>query len=240
MGITGSTTNSYNYTGRETDGLGINYYRARYYNPAIGRFLSEDPLGFAGGGTNLYAYAGNNPISFRDSFGLKPGPPLKCTGHGTGCHASNQLFSPSLLALIIGTEIIGLGPEDPFADAAVAGEIAAAEEAAGAAEAADVGLPTLSNLNSQLAAEEAEGAFTESGELSQEAIDNSQQIIDPADIGNPNVPNGFGKYTTDTYQSPSGPFQVHYYMNPSTGEIFYDLDYKLSFNSPLGPVLQYP
>jgi RHS repeat-associated protein len=137
MGITGSTTNSYNYTGRETDGLGINYYRARYYNPAIGRFLSEDPLGFAGGGTNLYAYAGNNPISFRDSFGLKPGPPLKCTGHGTGCHASNQLFSPSLLALIIGTEIIGLGPEDPFADAAVAGEIAAAEEAAGtAAEAA--------------------------------------------------------------------------------------------------------
>jgi hypothetical protein len=114
-------------------GCGLDYYRARYYNPAIGRFLSEDPLGSAGSGANLYAYAGNNPISFRDSFGLKPGPPSKCSGHGTGCHASNTLFSPSLLALIIGTEIIGGGPEDPFADAAVAGEIAAAEEAAGAA-----------------------------------------------------------------------------------------------------------
>jgi RHS repeat-associated protein len=63
-----TTTNSYNYTGRETDGLGINYYRARYYNPNTGRFLSEDPLGFMAG-INFYAYAGNNPVSFRDSFG---------------------------------------------------------------------------------------------------------------------------------------------------------------------------
>lgn len=46
---TGTTTNSYTYTGRETDGLGINYYRARYYNPTTGRFLSEDPSGFRGG-----------------------------------------------------------------------------------------------------------------------------------------------------------------------------------------------
>jgi len=64
-----TTSNSYTYTGRESDGLGINYYRARYYNPTTGRFLSEDPLGFAGSGTNFYAYAGNNPISFRDPSG---------------------------------------------------------------------------------------------------------------------------------------------------------------------------
>jgi RHS repeat-associated protein len=69
-----TTTNSYAYTGREFDGLGIDYYRARYYNPTTGRFLSEDPIGLRGG-TNLYAYAGNNPISFRDSFGLKPHDP---------------------------------------------------------------------------------------------------------------------------------------------------------------------
>jgi hypothetical protein len=42
-------TNSYNYTVRETDGLGIEYYRARYYNLATGRLLSEDPIGFGGG-----------------------------------------------------------------------------------------------------------------------------------------------------------------------------------------------
>jgi uncharacterized protein RhaS with RHS repeats len=45
-------------------------YRARYYNPTTGRFLSEDPMGFAGSGPNLYEYAGDNPVSFNDPFGL--------------------------------------------------------------------------------------------------------------------------------------------------------------------------
>jgi len=67
----GTTTNSYTYTGRETDGLGVDYYRARYYNPTTGRFLSEDPIGFAGG-LNLYAYASENPLSLKDAFGTCP------------------------------------------------------------------------------------------------------------------------------------------------------------------------
>ena len=76
LSVTGSTTNSYDYTGRESDGLGLHYYRARYYNPTTGRFISEDPTGLAGG-INLYAYAGDNPLDFRDPFGLdkqKPTP----------------------------------------------------------------------------------------------------------------------------------------------------------------------
>jgi RHS repeat-associated protein len=68
----GSTTNSYAYTGRETDGLGVDYYRARYYNPNTGRFLSEDPFGF-GGGINLYAYTANSPTNWSDPFGYAPG-----------------------------------------------------------------------------------------------------------------------------------------------------------------------
>ena len=60
LSITGTTTNSYGYTGRESDGLGIDYFRARYYNPNIGRFITEDPMGLRGG-INEYAYVGGSP-----------------------------------------------------------------------------------------------------------------------------------------------------------------------------------
>ncbi len=50
---------------------GFYYMRARYYDPAVGRFISEDPIGFGGGDINLYAYVGNNPINFVDPFGLE-------------------------------------------------------------------------------------------------------------------------------------------------------------------------
>jgi RHS repeat-associated protein len=47
---------------------------ARYYNPGLGRFLSEDPIGFAGGDTNLFAYAGNDPLNSTDPSGLQAVP----------------------------------------------------------------------------------------------------------------------------------------------------------------------
>ncbi len=58
------------YTGRENDGTGLYYYRARYYSPTYQRFLSEYPLGFGGGDVNLYAYAGNAPTKHKDPLGL--------------------------------------------------------------------------------------------------------------------------------------------------------------------------
>jgi RHS repeat-associated protein len=61
--------NRYQFTGRENDGTGLYYYRARYYSPAWGRFVSEDPIGLAGG-INLYAYGLGNPVSFADPYGL--------------------------------------------------------------------------------------------------------------------------------------------------------------------------
>jgi RHS repeat-associated protein len=67
---TGSTSNSLKYTGRESDpDTGLYYYRARYYDTTIGRFLSEDQKGFAAG-INFYAYVGNNPVNFNDPFGF--------------------------------------------------------------------------------------------------------------------------------------------------------------------------
>jgi len=49
---------------------GFYYMRARYYDPEVGRFVSEDPIGFDGG-LNLYAYVGGNPISAVDPTGLE-------------------------------------------------------------------------------------------------------------------------------------------------------------------------
>jgi hypothetical protein len=53
---------------------GLMYYRARYYNPRTARFISEDPIGLAGG-VNLYGYVGGDPVSYADPYGLRPGDP---------------------------------------------------------------------------------------------------------------------------------------------------------------------
>jgi RHS repeat-associated protein len=48
-----------------------NYYRARYYDPKLGRFISEDPIAFFGG-MNFYSYVNNNPANLIDPFGHAP------------------------------------------------------------------------------------------------------------------------------------------------------------------------
>ena len=45
------------------------YYRARYYDPSVGRFLSEDPIGFFGGGVDFYSYVGNSAVDLVDPMG---------------------------------------------------------------------------------------------------------------------------------------------------------------------------
>jgi RHS repeat-associated protein len=68
---TGPTnTNPFKFTGREDDGTGLYYYRARYYHSGLQRFVSEDPIEFRGGDWSLYTYVRNNPIGYRDPLGL--------------------------------------------------------------------------------------------------------------------------------------------------------------------------
>jgi RHS repeat-associated protein len=68
---TETTNNPYAYTGREYDDTDLYYYRARYYDPTIGRFLSEDPIGFWSGDYNFYRYVQNDPVNFVDPYGLE-------------------------------------------------------------------------------------------------------------------------------------------------------------------------
>ena len=66
-----SNGDQFTYAQQQTDATGLNYDRARYYNPATGRFISQDPTGFAAGDVDLYRYVGNSPTTEVDPTGLQ-------------------------------------------------------------------------------------------------------------------------------------------------------------------------
>ena len=66
----GTNTNPYQFTGRENDGTGLYYYRARYFSPAFQRFTSQSPIGLTAS-ANLYAYVSNAPTNFADPRGIQ-------------------------------------------------------------------------------------------------------------------------------------------------------------------------
>jgi RHS repeat-associated protein len=87
----GSAFTRYGYTGRERDpDTGMLYYRARFYDPEVGRFASEDPIGFESDDENWYSYISNDPVNDTDPSGLKrkkrhsraknPTMPAQCKG----------------------------------------------------------------------------------------------------------------------------------------------------------------
>jgi RHS repeat-associated protein len=89
--------NRFLFTGREFDSeTGLYYYRARYYNPYIGRFLQTDP---AGQGMNAYAYCRNDPIVWADPSG--------CCACGT-CHVEEVRHTYDFTFPV---ECLGLDPD---------------------------------------------------------------------------------------------------------------------------------
>lgn len=90
----GGTLPVYGYTGREPDlSTGLTYYRARYYDASLGRFISRDPMGMSAG-INVYAYVDNNPTNFTDPSGMLA-KSITNTVSGLGSVASSYYDSAS-------------------------------------------------------------------------------------------------------------------------------------------------
>lgn len=110
--IGAASTNSYKYTGREDDGTGAYYYRARYYSPSHGRFLSEDPMESTSASINLYNYVDNNPTNLTDPTGEIIAQAVAC-GIGASISISSDVLGgrkPNLMNAGIGclTAAVGL------------------------------------------------------------------------------------------------------------------------------------
>jgi RHS repeat-associated protein len=68
---TATITNNLRFPGQYFDSeSGLQYNWHRYYDPESGRYTAEDPIGFAGGDFNLYAYVNGDPINWYDEYGL--------------------------------------------------------------------------------------------------------------------------------------------------------------------------
>ena len=105
------------FTGREyVATFGVYEYRNRAYHPGLGRFMSEDPKGFAAGDNNFFRYCGNDPVDHTDPMGLSQDSVLLTANqqnleHGQGANqwsasqqnASNQLrftaFAPTAVSV---------------------------------------------------------------------------------------------------------------------------------------------
>jgi len=103
-----SVENRFTYTGREWDEeVGLYYYRKRFYDPTIGRFISEDPMGLLAGDLNYFRYVRNNPINWVDPTGgqqsygpynkIRPGtedPSYNCMAYGVNSPKWEQAPDP--------------------------------------------------------------------------------------------------------------------------------------------------
>ncbi len=104
----------YRFTGRETDpSTGLMYYRARWYDPQVGRFASEDPIGFGGGDINLYGYVWNDPTTFTDPSGLS-GLGFGYSGYGAYDAAQLWRAQQDLIEALAGPIAFGMGFGDTF------------------------------------------------------------------------------------------------------------------------------
>jgi RHS repeat-associated protein len=130
--------NPLQFTGRENDGTGLQYNRARYYSPALGRFISTDPLGFGGGDVNTSAYTGGSPTNLTDPSGefafLAPMAIGCALGAAVGAGAAYFSNPKASLGDMLGAAGVGCALGALGGLLGAAGEALLGAEALGAAE----------------------------------------------------------------------------------------------------------
>ena len=99
---TANSANNHQFLTKEQDSSGLIYFGARYYDPKIGRFITEDSIGIIGG-MNFYAYCQNDPINLIDLWGFCPDEP--------GLEPAPWWLDPSDLTFIIVSGGMGSGPQ---------------------------------------------------------------------------------------------------------------------------------
>ena len=84
------------FAGMEFDSVtGLYYNHARYYDAVLGRFVSQDPKGFAAGDTNLYRYVGNESTVGTDPSGEQEAMNYDDAMNALGNRTFGNLYSPS-------------------------------------------------------------------------------------------------------------------------------------------------
>jgi RHS repeat-associated protein len=122
--VTGSLANEFDFAGQQTDGsTGLQYLRARYYDPATGVFLSREPLERLPGWTgNPFGYAGANPARYLDPTGLVPVDSDGCRDNDTGCQRRVQAESEGACAGLYFYTYTYCKERVPFSDWTLIGE----------------------------------------------------------------------------------------------------------------------
>ncbi len=205
----------------------------RNYDPATHQFTSPDRYFLENPDEcirspqecDLFSYAKNNPLIFKDSTGRMSLPVRGIIAVGFAANSAYQFYKEQSVenAVSLGVSLVGSAA---LRSGPVLKKISDVKDVAS-------NVVSGKRLADQLRLESAKSPFRRDGYLTKKAIDDSEIIIPSEKIGNQNIPRGFDKMGTESFQSPSGDFRVHFYQNEKTGKVFYDQDYKVKFNLPL-------